>query len=121
MKALLLVIVAIIIYFSISYLLNLLYRWMFPLKSPQSSTLQESITIIAVLMTIFSLGTVVLLKKPLLAMPGVYVGLVLSMLLGGEHHGPGDPYSWSLIAAPINFCLYYCLVRLLAKYFPSLF
>jgi hypothetical protein len=94
---------------------------MFPLKLSQSSTLQESVMIIAVLMALLSLGAVVLLKKPLLAMPGVYVGLVLSMLLGGERHGPGDPYSWMLFAAPINFFLYYPVVRAVARSFPSVF
>jgi predicted permease len=120
-KALFLIIIAIIVYFLISYVLSLLYRWMFPLKSAQSSTVKESIIVIAVFMTILSLGAVVFLKKPLLAMPGVYVGLVLSMLLGGERHGPGDPYTWSLFAAPINFFLYYGLVRVAAKHFPSFF
>jgi hypothetical protein len=120
-KTLLLIVIAIIIYFSISYVLNLFYRWMFPLQLSQSSTLKESITVIAVLMALLSLGAVVLLKKPLLAMPGVYVGLVLSMLLGGESHGPGDPYSWMLFAAPINFFLYYGVVRVVARSFPALF
>jgi hypothetical protein len=120
-KALILFALAILVYFFIAYILNLLYQLMFPLKSPQSSMLQESVTIISVLMTILSLGTVVLLKKPFLAMPGVYVGLVLSMLLGGQHHGPGDPYSWLLFAAPVNFFLYYPMVRTVAKRFPSFF
>lgn len=75
-------------------------------------------------MTIFSLVAVVLLPKSAflagLAIPGAYAGLVLSMLLGGESHGPGDPYSWLLFAAPINFFFYYALVRVVGKNFPSL-
>jgi hypothetical protein len=121
MSALLLIAAAILIYFFTAYTLNLLYRWMFPLKAPQTSTVQESIMVISALMTALSLGAVVLLKKPLLAMPGVYVGLVLSMLLGGQRHGPGDPYSWSLFAALVNFFLYYPMVRTVAKRFPSFF
>lgn len=68
-------------------------------------------------MTVFSLIAVVWFKKAALAMPGVYLGLVLAMILGGQHHGPGDPYSWSFIAAAINYPLYYGLTRVFAKYF----
>jgi hypothetical protein len=42
------------------------------------------------------------------------------MLLTGNRHGPGDPYSWLLFAAPINFFFYYGIVRVVAKRFPSL-
>jgi hypothetical protein len=76
--------------------------------------------IIACFMTIFSLVAVVLLKKASLAMPGVYAGLIVAMLLGGERHGPGDPWSWTLIAAPVNSFLYYWIVRAVAKRYPSL-
>jgi hypothetical protein len=49
--------------------------------------------IIGSFMTIFSLVAVVLLKKASLAMPGVYAGQIVAMLLGGERHGPLDPWS----------------------------
>ena len=74
-------------------------------------------------MTMLSLLAVVLLPKSAtfaaLSIPGVYGGLVLSMLVEGRSHGPGDPYSWLLFAAPINFLFYYGLLRIIEKNFPS--
>jgi|GEM_PF-5568172 len=121
MKDLLLFVLAIVIYFSLAYMLNRIFQACFPPKSPGSSTVHGSILTVAGLMTVSSLVASVLLKKAPLGMPGVYMGFVLSMLLGGESHGPGDPYSWSLIAAPINFFFYYGIVRIIARYFPSVF
>jgi hypothetical protein len=120
MKDLLLFVFAILIYFSLACVFNRILKMWFLSKAPESSTVRST-KIIAGFMTIFSLVAVVLLKKAPLMLPGPYVGLVLSMLLAGERHGPGDPYSWSLIAAPINFFFYYWVVRIVAKYFPSIF
>jgi hypothetical protein len=76
-------------------------------------------------MTILSLLTVVLVPNKAslapLGFPGWYAGVILSMLLTGNRHGPGDPYSWLLFAAPINFFFYYGIVRVVGKRFPSLF
>jgi hypothetical protein len=55
--------------------------------------LRRPALIIGSFMTIFSLVAVVLLKKASLAMPGVYAGQIVAMLLGGERHGPLDPWS----------------------------
>jgi hypothetical protein len=71
--------------------------------------------------TIFSLAAMYLFNQPALALPGVYVGLVVSMVLEGGGHSPRDPYSWILIAAPINFFLYYWLVGLLRSFFRLFF
>jgi hypothetical protein len=121
MKDLLFFVSAILVYFSLAYGLCRIYRFCFYANSRDESSRQSSILIISGLMTACSLAVVVVFEKPFLAMPGVYVGLVMSMLLGGERHGPGDPYSWMLFAAPSNFILYYGAVRIVAKRFPSLF
>jgi len=120
-KDLLFIVMAVVAYFFVACAGNRLYKWMFPPQSENSSSVRESIMVISVLMTIFSLGAVVLLNRPLLAIPGVYVGLILSTVLGGGRHGPADPYSWSLFAAPTNFFLYYWIVQAVAKRFPRLF
>jgi ABC-type tungstate transport system substrate-binding protein len=121
MKDLLLFVSAILIYFSLSYGLYRIYKLNFCSDTQDESSRRSSARVVSGLMTACSLAAAVVFQKPLLAMPGVYVGLVLSMLLGGERHGPGDPYSWMLFAAPTNFVLYYWVVRLVAKRFPSLF
>jgi hypothetical protein len=123
-KDLLLFISAILIYFSLSYGLYWIYRLNFYSDTQDESSRRSSVRIVSGFMTACSLAVVVVFPKftnPVVAMPGVYVGLVLSMLLGGQRHGPGDPYSWMLFAAPTNFVLYYWVVRLVAKRFPSLF
>ena len=121
MKDLLLFVSAVLIYFSLAYGLYRIYEWNFYSKEEGESARKNSILIVSSLMTACSLAVVVVFNKPMLAMPGVYVGLVLSMLVGGQSHGPGDPYSWMLFAAPTNFILYYWIVRFVAKRFPSLF
>ena len=124
MKDLLLFVFAILIYFVLAHILTRILKGLILWNSGESLTVQRSIQIVAGFMTIFSLVLVVLLPKRAsfapLALPGVYAGLVLSMLLGGERHGPGDPYSWLFFAAPINFFFYYWMVRIVAKYFPSI-
>jgi hypothetical protein len=113
---------AILFYFFLACAFNRVLRLGFPSKSSAgSSSLRRSVLTIASFMTILSLVAVVLLQKAFLAMPGVYAGLIVAMLLGGEGHGPGDPWSWTLIAAPVNFFLYYWIVRAFAKRYPSLF
>jgi hypothetical protein len=119
MKDLLLFVLAILINFSLAYVSSRILKILFPAPSSESATVQRSTKITAGFMTIFSLAAMYLFNQPALALPGVYVGLVVSMILGGGGHSPKDPYSWILIAAPINFFLYYWLVRIVAKFFPS--
>ena len=124
MKDLLLFVSAILIYFSLSYGLYRIYKLNFYSDTQDESSRRSSVRIVSGFMTACSLVVVVVFPNftnPVVAMPGVYVGLVLSMLLGGQRHGPGDQYSWMLFAAPTNFVLYYWVVRLVAKRFPSLF
>lgn len=125
MKGLVLFVLEVLVYFASAYALNLVYKWMFPSKPPGTPTVRQSTIVIAVLMTCLSLGIMVFLNRPDLtgpgAMPGSYVGLVLSMLLGGQSHGPGDPYSWLLFAAPTNFFLYYWAVGAVARRLPNFF
>jgi hypothetical protein len=112
---------AILFYFSLFYGLYRIYKLCFYSNARDESSRRSSILAVSGLMTACSLAVVVVFPKPFLAMPGVYVGLVMSMLLGGQRHGTGDAYSWMLFAAPTNFVLYYWVVRLAAKRFPSLF
>lgn len=125
MKDLVLFVFAILIYFVLAHILTRILKGLILWNSGESLTVQRSIQIVAGFMTIFSLAVVILLPKRAsfapLALPGPFMGLVLSMLLAGERHGPGDPYSWSLFAAPINFFFYYWIVRIIAKRFPSFF
>lgn len=121
MKDLLLFVSAILIYFCLSYGLYRIYEWNFCSKEEDEASRKNSILIVSGLMTACSLAVVLVFNKPMLAMPGVYIGLVLSMLVGGQRHGPGDSYSWMLFAAPTNFILYYWIVRFVAKRFPPLF
>ena len=124
MKDLLLFVSAILIYFSLSYGLYRIYKLNFYSDTQDESSRRSSVRIVSGCMTACSLAVVVVFPNftnPVVAMPGVYVGLVLSMLLGGQRHGPGDSYSWMLFAAPTNFALYYWVARLVAKRFPSLF
>jgi Kef-type K+ transport system membrane component KefB len=121
MKDLLLFVSAILVYFALAYGLYRIYRWNFISNAQDESSRQSSILVVSGLMTACSLAVVLAFNKPFLAMPGAYAGLVMSMLLGGERHGPGDQYSWMLFAAPTNFVLYYWLVRTVAKRFPTFF
>ena len=125
MRDILLFVLAILIYFVLAHILTRILKGLILWNFGESLTVRRSIQITAGLMTIFSLIVVVLVPNrasfATLALPGPYMGVVLSMLLFGGRHGPGDPYSWSLFAAPINFFFYYWVVRIVAKYFPSLF
>jgi hypothetical protein len=111
------------LYLLLGYGFSYIVRWLFPSR-PKSSPVRRSPTLLASLMTILSLLTVVLVPNKAslapLGLPGWYAGVILSMLLTGNRHGPGDPYSWLLFAAPINFFFYYGIVRVVAKRFPSL-
>jgi hypothetical protein len=123
MQGLLLFIFANTLYLLLGYGFSYIVRWRFPSR-PESSPVRRSPTLLASLMTILSLLTVVLVPNKAslapLGLPGWYAGVILSMLLTGNRHGPGDPYSWLLFAAPINFFFYYGIVRVVAKRFPSL-
>jgi hypothetical protein len=123
MQGFLLFIFANTLYLLLGYGFSYIVRWLFPSR-PESSPVRRSPTLLASLMTILSLLTVVLVPNKAslapLGLPGWYAGVILSMLLTGNRHGPGDPYSWLLFAAPINFFFYYGIVRVVAKRFPSL-
>jgi hypothetical protein len=124
MQGFLLFIFANTLYLLLGYGFSYIVRWLFPSR-PESSPVRRSPTLLASLMTILSLLTVVLVPNKAslapLGLPGWYAGVILSMLLTGNRHGPGDPYSWLLFAAPINFFFYYGIVRVVGKRFPSLF
>lgn len=51
MKDLLFIEIAVVAYFFAACAMNRLYKWMFPLKVENSSTVRESIVVISVLMT----------------------------------------------------------------------
>lgn len=117
MASLIIFLFAIIVYYLLALALTRgLKAWFFP-QARGPLAVRNSALIVPIFMTVFSLIAVVCFKKAALAMPGVYLGLVMSMILGGQHHGPGDPYSWSLITAAINYPFYYGLSWVFAKYF----
>jgi hypothetical protein len=110
-------------YFLFAYLLTRIVDRFLLWNSGEALTARRATQSLAGFMTMLSLLAVVLLPKnatfAALSIPGVYGGLVLSMLVEGRSHGPGDPYSWLLFAAPINFLFYYVLIRIIEKSFPS--
>lgn len=110
-------------YFLFAYLLTRVLDAFLLWNSGEALTARRTTQSLAGFMTMLSLLAVVLLPKnaalAALSIPGVYGGLVLSMFVEGQSHGPGDPYSWLLFAAPINFLFYYGLILIIEKNFPS--
>jgi hypothetical protein len=65
---------------------------------------------------IMALGSVLLsgvLNQPNVALPGTFLGIIGSMVLGGGIHGPSNRYLWVPFAIAVNCCFYYLLWRLL--------
>jgi hypothetical protein len=46
-------------------------------------------------------------------MPGVFIGMVVSMFIGGSAHGPTSRFLWLPFAIGVNLCFYYILSLLL--------
>lgn len=123
MRAILVFVLGTVGYFLLAYLLTRILNKFVLWNSGEMLTARRATQSLAGFMTLVSLLPVVLLPKngafAALLIPGAYGGLVLSMLVGGQSHGPGDPYSWLLFAVPIDFLFYYGLVRIFEQTFPS--
>ena len=60
------------------------------------------------------------LKQAFLAMPGVAVGAVLSMVVNNTQHG-GDPYTFVIFSGVANFGFYYLLNLFIFKFIGTPF
>jgi len=66
--------------------------------------------IIALLATLFSGASAILLQQPYTAMPGFMLGAIVSIALSGNPHG-GEPFSLVTVALASNLFFYYLIAR----------
>jgi hypothetical protein len=99
----------------VNYLLTFGLLVVFFGKKPLSLAWYEKAPLlwVAAVLSTFSMLGLLLLQRPYVAMPGVFIGMVVSMFIGGGAHGPTSQFLWLPFAIGVNLCFYYILSLLL--------
>jgi hypothetical protein len=99
----------------LNYLLTFGLLIVFLGKKPLSLAWYGKATLLwlAVVLSTLSMLGLLLLQRPYVAMPGVFIGMVVSMFIGGSAHGPTSRFLWLPFAIGVNLCFYYILSLLL--------
>jgi hypothetical protein len=78
-----------------------------------STRTTKPLLIASLAMAASSVLLAVALNQPEVAVPGTFLGILASMVLGGGAHGPSHRYLWIPLAFVINCSFYYLLWRVL--------
>lgn len=77
------------------------------------SSEQKILVLVAGGLSLLSLIGLAIVQQPAVAMPGIYGGILASMVFGGSLHGPSQRYLWIPFAFILNALFYYILTQLI--------